>query len=268
MADSNVAVTAGSGTLIDTSLPSGGDHRQNIVIADPSTISGLAPVSATQGLYVATSGQPGTLVTGSITTATSIVVSSATGYGNGTITIRGTHAGIAVVFEVSDDGTNFYTTQVQRESDGAALTADTLATNGAVMYTIDLAGVSNFQVRATAYTSGTGNVRLNPSGTLYAPTVSIGNLVSGTGTNTIVAGTVSANTTLLAANFGRRGAAVFNDSSASLFVLLGAGTESATVFTVKIAPGGYYETPFGFTGRLSGHWTAAAGSARITEFTA
>lgn len=53
MADSAVAITAGSGTNIDTRTEStNGNHRQVIVIGDPDTNAGLAPVSATEGLLV------------------------------------------------------------------------------------------------------------------------------------------------------------------------------------------------------------------------
>ena len=53
MADSAVAITAGVGTNIDTRTESSnGDHRQVIVIGDPSTNAAVAPVSATNGLAV------------------------------------------------------------------------------------------------------------------------------------------------------------------------------------------------------------------------
>lgn len=53
MADTAVAITAGSGTNIDTRTEAtNGDHRQVIVIGDPSTNAGVAPVDATSGLKV------------------------------------------------------------------------------------------------------------------------------------------------------------------------------------------------------------------------
>jgi hypothetical protein len=78
---------------------------------------------------------------------------------------------------------------------------------------------------------------------------------------------VTTNTTILAANAARFGASVYNESTAVLFLLLGAGTESATVYTLQMAAGSYYETPFGFTGIIKGHWAAANGSARVVEYT-
>lgn len=53
MADTAVAVTAGSGTNIDTRTEAtNGNHRQVVVLGDPSTNAGVAPVDATKGLAV------------------------------------------------------------------------------------------------------------------------------------------------------------------------------------------------------------------------
>lgn len=53
MADTAVAITAGTGTNIDTRTEAtNGNHRQVIVLGDPSTNAGVAPVDATNGLSV------------------------------------------------------------------------------------------------------------------------------------------------------------------------------------------------------------------------
>lgn len=54
MADSDVTITAGAGTKIDTRTVGAGvdEHRQVIVVGDPTTSTGVAPVSATAGLSV------------------------------------------------------------------------------------------------------------------------------------------------------------------------------------------------------------------------
>lgn len=53
MADSTIAITAGSGTNIDTRTEStNGQHRQVVVLGDPATNLGVAPVDATKGLAV------------------------------------------------------------------------------------------------------------------------------------------------------------------------------------------------------------------------
>jgi len=62
MADSNVAVTAGAGTLIDTQTTSTGEHRQVIVIGDPATdasIASVVDVSAVPGATVESARDPG-----------------------------------------------------------------------------------------------------------------------------------------------------------------------------------------------------------------
>jgi hypothetical protein len=72
---------------------------------------------------------------------------------------------------------------------------------------------------------------------------------------------------LLALNAARRGAVVFNDSTADLFVKLGA-TASLTSFTVRVSAGGSYELPYPvYTGVIDGIWEAAIGAARVTELT-
>jgi len=111
-------------------------------------------------------------------------------------------------------------------------------------------------VTGNAVTPG-GGAGSNPSGDGAA----------NTGATTSVASQATA-ITILAANSARYGATVYNDDANALYLLLGAGTVSATVYTVLVPSGGYYETPYGFTGILTGLWAAdGAGSARVTELT-
>lgn len=88
-----------------------------------------------------------------------------------------------------------------------------------------------------------------------------------TGTHTNVNDTASS-TTLLASNASRLGATFFNDSTSTLYLKC-AATASATSFTAKLDPGGYYELPQpAYTGIIDGIWSAdASGAARIVEFT-
>ncbi len=74
-------------------------------------------------------------------------------------------------------------------------------------------------------------------------------------------------TTLLSANASRRGATIYNTSTAILYVKLGT-TASATSFTVAMVASSYYEVPFGYTGRIDGIWASdQSGAAVITELT-
>jgi len=70
--------------------------------------------------------------------------------------------------------------------------------------------------------------------------------------------------TLLASNSIRLGATVYNDSSALLYVKLGA-VASVTDYTIKLFPLTYYEVPYGYTGRIDGIWSVVNGFARLDE---
>lgn len=91
---------------------------------------------------------------------------------------------------------------------------------------------------------------------------------SQTGTPSSVAASATSGT-LLIANANRLGATFYNDSPQVLYLLLGAGPASATVYTVQVgANGGYYEVPYNYTGIITGVWAASpTGAARITELT-
>lgn len=88
--------------------------------------------------------------------------------------------------------------------------------------------------------------------------------VSTTAASTTVASSTTS-VAILAANASRKGATIWNASTATLFMDLDAAA-SAADYAAKLDPGGYYEVPFGFTGAISGIWSAANGSALIREF--
>lgn len=100
---------------------------------------------------------------------------------------------------------------------------------------------------------------------LYNPaSVTVPPSISTTATPT----SVTANTTsvaFLAANSARKGTTIWNNSTASLYVELGT-TATTSVFTARVAAGGYYEIPFTYTGAISGIWDANNGNALIREF--
>lgn len=96
--------------------------------------------------------------------------------------------------------------------------------------------------------------------------VSTAPTITGNGPSSVTA--AAADTLLLAANTARRGATVYNDSTAALSLSLGTAAASATAFTVKVPASGYYEVPFGYSGQIRGIWAAANGAARVTEVVA
>ena len=76
--------------------------------------------------------------------------------------------------------------------------------------------------------------------------------------------------TLKAANTARKSLIVNNDSTSILYILLGTGTVSATNYTYSIAAKGAVAGQVvisGFTGAVTGTWSAANGFATVTELT-
>lgn len=72
--------------------------------------------------------------------------------------------------------------------------------------------------------------------------------------------------TLFAANAAARGRAVFNDSTAVLYLKFGA-TASSSSHTVQVAAGVYFEFPQPlYGGVVDGAWATANGNARTTEW--
>lgn len=72
---------------------------------------------------------------------------------------------------------------------------------------------------------------------------------------------------LLAANADRRRVVIHNDGNKTLFVAF-AATASVTAFTIVLAAGQVYDGRLNdYTGAISGIWSSANGSARITEIT-
>jgi hypothetical protein len=96
------------------------------------------------------------------------------------------------------------------------------------------------------------------------PTSYVGS--SSTGTLTVITAAAT-DTLLLAANSQRKGATIFNNSSAVLYLNYGATSSATTGYMLAIPSGGYYEVPFGYTGIFHGIWSAAIGDARVMELT-
>ena len=70
--------------------------------------------------------------------------------------------------------------------------------------------------------------------------------------------------TIATASTGRLGCTIFNSGPGNLHVLLGTGTASTSVFTVRLSAGDYYEVPFNYTGLIGGIF-ATAGTAEVTQ---
>ena len=82
--------------------------------------------------------------------------------------------------------------------------------------------------------------------------------------------TVAASATsvsLLASNTARRQVLIVNDGNADLYIAF-AATASVTAFSVLLPKNGEWASVLNsYTGAISGIWSSATGSARITEIT-
>lgn len=109
-----------------------------------------------------------------------------------------------------------------------------------------------------------------PAGTAIDPVFVSGSSGAGptTGTSSQVAASLSA-VTILAANTSRKGAGIYYDGAAILYLILSATTPTASIYTIKMGSGlaTYYEPPANYTGIIRGIWSAAVGSADVTELT-
>lgn len=71
---------------------------------------------------------------------------------------------------------------------------------------------------------------------------------------------ITAAQVLVLANPDRKGLTLWNDSLGNVYVEFGSVAPTTTEYTVKIAPGGYYELPYLYTGQIQGLWDAAGGT--------
>lgn len=83
----------------------------------------------------------------------------------------------------------------------------------------------------------------------------------------------NSSTTILAANESRKGAAIYNDSTVTLYLLLKDDTATSSNYSVKMMADDFFELPIGqdgnvYKGKITGIWASnASGAAKITEFT-
>lgn len=252
-------------------------YRQGVILSDPVTYANKARVGNSGALAVR-GGQPAAQ-TLAVTAATPVTgaaldVSEA---GNVTFIVKNTVAGTAytgvpvIVFEQSDDGTSWAPLQVTSVTGVTWPGTPVIATGAASveqMFDAALEGVNWVRVRVTTAQAANGmTVVTQPGGLAFSPSVSAVIPPAATGTLSNVSGTVTS-TTLLSANANRKGALLFNDSTANLFIGFTSSAVSQTSYTVKVGPGGLFELPVPlYTGQVNGIWDAAAGTARITELT-
>lgn len=77
----------------------------------------------------------------------------------------------------------------------------------------------------------------------------------------------AADTLILAANQNRKGATIYNESTAILYLVLSAATATITNYSVQIpASGSFVLQETDYVGQIRGIWAAANGAAMVTEF--
>jgi hypothetical protein len=105
MADTSIAVTAGSGTSIDTRTEAtNGNHRQVVVLGDPSTNAGVAAVDASAGLKVDLgSDNDVTVTSGNITVSGTVTANLSTTDNNVLDAIALDTAAIKTAVEILDN---------------------------------------------------------------------------------------------------------------------------------------------------------------------
>ena len=272
----SAAVTVGTPTLSATGVSVLDPARTSAAISDGTYPWRKVQVGKSGGLAVKGATLPA--VSGAVAVATPATIGPAdvADAGNATFIVKNTVAASAwagapvLVFEQSDDNVSWGPLLTVRSDTAAAASTFTLGVgvaNASLMFDAAVEGVNWVRCRATTAPTTNGlTVVIQPGGMAYAPVVtSIAAApagVTGNGASTV---TAAADTLLIAANAARKGLAVFNDSTAALYLSMGTTAASLTVFTCKIAAGSYYEVPFGYTGAVRGIWSAATGAARLTE---
>lgn len=111
--------------------------------------------------------------------------------------------------------------------------------------------------------SGTWTVQ--PGNTANTTAWLVRQATSSSATTANVSGSASS-VTCLASNTARRGATIFNDSTAQLYLKYGA-TASTSSFTVRVEGGGFYAlSEADYNGVIDCIWSSATGAARVTEW--
>lgn len=158
--------------------------------------SNSVAVDATHGLPTTGVEQPD--VSGTFTNATqatSITSTSQDGYGTALISINGTYAGAAGVFELSDDnGVTWSLMSVARADGSGSETGYTALANITRAWIMPVPGMDLIRIRSTAVTSGTVNVRISSTSVQTSPIPPVLLIISGnaTGTTGAVVGTLAA----------------------------------------------------------------------------
>lgn len=271
-----------------------GTQAGNIYLTNtPRAFSTMQMLSAQSGPWTmggVVTGTTGTITTNASAITSTVVPGTASG-GLALISTRGTYAGISFGITASDDtGTTFYNVPIydvaanQWLAPGSTITP---GTNASKLYWVPVSPANQqIKVLASAYTSGTGNIRISYGTVPGSAGSTMAQLMDAAGNNrgvnvdaannltvsqyaatsTLTNVASSASTvSLLASNTAAKSRIIYNDSTQVLYIKYGT-TASTTSYTVQVAANGYFEFPQPtYTGAVDGIWASANGNARITE---
>jgi hypothetical protein len=144
----------------------------------------------------------------------------------------------------------------------ASLTGSITASNPSVGTNTATAPTSSTEI---GIIDGSGNLQGVSSTNPLPVSATFSTSTSTTNTNTSVGGS-NTSVTILASNTSRKGATIYNDSSAILYLAL-ISTASTTAYNVQMTANSYYEVPYAYTGVISGIWASSTGNARVNELT-
>jgi hypothetical protein len=162
MADTAVAITPGTGASIDAQSVAGGDLQQTITIGDGANAGRVAGVEALgnkNALDINLAGSSGGVaqVSGTLSSGTANVAATVSNSGNGTIVMfGGTYTALAVVFEATVDGTNWFPIDAVRSDGSAIVLSEQFAAAGIRAWNFMATGYSQVRIRATSGTLTTG----------------------------------------------------------------------------------------------------------------
>lgn len=124
-------------------------------------------------------------IAGTITTNSSTTTVNAIGWATASVTVNGTYAGVTINFEVSDEGTTWYSTTCTRTDVAVQETSEAVTDSSTRAWDCAVFGSTKFRVRASAYTSGTANLGITMSTVHVEPaaTVSISPPTAGVDVN-------------------------------------------------------------------------------------
>ncbi len=259
-----------------------------LLASDAATADDRVPVSATNGVLVDLGANNDVTVTGTVA-ATQSGTWNVTNV-SGTVSLPTGAATAAKQPALGTAGTpSADVITVQGHGSGTALKVDGSATTQPVSGTVTAnAGTGTNTVGGVAATDAavSGNpVYVGSRASTATPTaMSADNDVvplwldrngaqmvhprpAATATLSNVSGSATS-VTLIAANTGRLGLIVVNDSTASLYLKYGSAA-TTTSFTYLLQPGATWELPDAvlYTGIVTGIWSSAVGAARVTELT-